>query len=234
MPDFRIKVQIIGRNYLQSGAAKSDTQEKIEGKTAMKFCISLIAALSATVLAIACKQRNYNQASHRSETVVTHCRQEPSALTPSHQRGRANIRVSCQGFCEGDDYSSRRFYISNTTVAAGIEFEAKYKSGVRLRELFIFDSTLPVTELMKKVQLGTIETKQALSHYGLDETQISELSIPDDQLILLFPGTRASLSQAGLLDGGTLDCRGQPIEGSQLKEEFRQRNLNQIRRAATF
>lgn len=199
----------------------------------MKFCIIVIAASALGVLAVACKQRNYNQASRTSETVVTHCRLEPVGMIPSHQKGRASVRVSCQGFCEGDDYSSRRFYISDSTVVAGIEFEAKYKSGVRLRELFIFDSSLPVTELMKKVQLGTSETRQALSHYGLDEAQISELGIPNDQRILLFPGTRASLSQAGLLDGGTLDCRGQPIDGSQLKEEFRRQNLNQVRRAAT-
>lgn len=199
----------------------------------MNYFLKICSLLALSTFAGSCKQRTYNQASFQSEQIVTLCKTESLGLTPSGQRGQANLRVSCIGSCEGDDYSTRRFYIGDSTVVGGIEFEAKFKSGVRLRNLFIYDSQLPVSELLKRIRVGSEESQVALVSYGLDETQVEELVIPNEQRILLFPGTRASLSQAGLRDGGTLDCRSQPIDGSQLKSEFKQQNLDQIRRAAT-
>lgn len=200
----------------------------------MKFLLKIAPVFILLAVVESCKPRDYNQASYSSEQVVTLCKTETTGIILGNQRGKANMRVSCAGSCEGDDYSSRRFFVSDSTVVAGIEFEAKYKSGVSLRNLFIFDSQLPVEELLKTVKVGSNETQGALLSYGLDESQIEEIVIPNEQRVLLYPGTRASLSQVGLLDGGSLDCRGQPIEGSQIKSEFKQQNLNQIRRAATL
>ena len=211
----------------------TDERDGYEGNDCMNIVFNIIATVALIAISSSCKQRNYNQASYSSDQVITLCKAESAGVIPSGQRGKANQRISCMGSCEGDDYSSRRFYISDSTVVAGIEFEAKYKSGVSLRNLFVFDSQLPIAELTKQIQLENTETQRAIASYGLDTTQIDEIVIPSEHRILLFPGTRASLSQAGLLDGGSLDCRGQPIDGSQLKSEFKQQNLNQIKRAAT-
>lgn len=200
----------------------------------MKTLVNFILMLPLVALSPACKQRSFNQMSEGTEQIVTLCKREPLPSNSIDKQSQASVRISCLGSCEGDDYSTRKFYIGDSTMVAGVEFEAKYKSGVRLRDLFIFNSQLPVAELLKKIQTGTDETKTALMTYGLDESQIEEIIVPNEQRVLLFPGTRASLTRAGLLDGGTLDCRGQPIDGSQNKNEFKQQNLNQIRRAATL
>lgn len=183
---------------------------------------------------ITCKQRTYNQSSLDTDQMVTLCQSDSQERQTSLKNPPSALRVSCQGSCAGDDYSSRRFYISDATVIAGLEFEARYKNGISLRNLYLFDPQGSLSEFTKRVQLGRTEMQNALRYYGLDETQVLEVTVPANQRILLLPGTRASLTSAGRLDGGTLDCRGQPIDGSQMKSEFRHQNLNQVKRSATL
>lgn len=181
-----------------------------------------------------CKQRGYNQAKTKdlvesTDSMVTICTMVSPNFKEASSDAKASVRVSCQGQCNGADYRNRRFYVSNDEKIQGLEFSVKLTSGKEIRNLFVFTPESKLFDLLNQLNLENAEIQKALSSYGLDPAGVSNLSILQDSRLLLSTGTRASLSTAGLYDGGTLDCGGKPIDGAVDLTTFKEQNLIDVK-----
>lgn len=197
-----------------------------------------IAMLPIFSIFFACKQRVYNQSKTKdlsapADDSVTQCSIVSSQIEDSSGSASASLRVACVGQCNGVDYRNRKFYILNNETFAGLEFSATLNTGNEVRNLFIYEASESLISSIKNISLESAQIQKALQQYGLDPASVTKLSFPADAKILLLPGTKASLSTAGLSDGGTLDCGGQPVEGSIPLEQFKSQNLNDVRNALT-
>ncbi|MEN9809036.1 MAG: hypothetical protein RLZZ488_603 [Pseudomonadota bacterium] len=184
-----------------------------------------------------CKQRAYNQSKTKDlvvagDAMVTVCTLVGPPFQEASPDSKASVRVSCQGKCNGADYRGRKFYVGNDEKVKGIEFSASLSGGKELRGLFIVDPENTLLTSLTSVRADHPEIQKSLAQYAIDPATVSAVSIPADARLLLMTGTRASLSSAGLNDGGTLDCGGQPIEGAIDLEQFKEQNLNEVRNSA--
>lgn len=185
-----------------------------------------------------CKPRAFNQSRMNdlavpSDTAVTVCQLVSPSFDTASSDAKAAFRVSCTGQCNGTDYRGKKFYVLNEEKVAGLEFAVTTSAGVELRNLYVFSPTDTLLTAVKGVTLDAADVQRSLAPYGLDPANITNIAVPVDAKILLLPGTRASLSVAGLLDGGTLDCGGQPVEGAVDMEQFKTQNSNDVRNSLT-
>jgi hypothetical protein len=185
----------------------------------------------------ACKPRSYNQGKTKElvggeESQATLCAMISPGVAGANQGSKAGLRVACPGQCNGVDYRNRKFYILSEETVAGFEYAITLNSGHELRNLFVLEPTLGVLEKLKGLSLENESVQKSLQQYGFDPANVTNITVPADGKLLLLPGTKASLSQAGLLDGGTLDCGGQPIDGSVDLQEFSRQNLDEVKRSA--
>lgn len=181
-----------------------------------------------------CKQRAYNQARTKdladsSDSKVTICTMVTPNFKDASTEAKASVRVSCQGQCNGADYRNRRFYISNDEKIQGLEFSAKLTTGRELRNMYVFSPEHKIIDLLNQQTLENTEFQKALANYGIDPANVSNLTVPQDAKVLLGTGTRASLSSAGLYDGGTLDCGGKPVDGAVDLTTFKDQNLVDVK-----
>jgi hypothetical protein len=196
----------------------------------------MVGVFSALIgIPMACKPRAYNQSRFKDlimsqENLVTLCTMVAPRYDSSSGENKASVRVACSGQCNGVDYRTRRFYVLNEEKVAGIEFSATLSNGSELRDLYLFSPTNTLLASLKALNLENPDVQKSLQSYGLDPVQVTQLALPADGRVLLNPGTKASLSQAGLLAGGTLDCGGQPIEGSIELDGFKEQNMNDIKK----
>ncbi|MFZ9521371.1 MAG: hypothetical protein ACO3A4_12935 [Silvanigrellaceae bacterium] len=195
---------------------------------------TFIFACAISALSTSCKQRGYNQSKTKDlvgggDSMVTLC----SMVSPFFQEApgdvKAGVRVSCQGQCNGADYRTRKFYVANEEKVLGMEFSAKLTSGKEIRNLFVFAPESGLMSSLTSLKLESTEIQKSLADYSLDPANVANLAIPADGKILLATGTKASLSNAGLQDGGTLDCGGQPVDGAVELEQFKEQNLKDVK-----
>lgn len=183
---------------------------------------------------IACRPRSYNQSKTKDLLVSPDrasalCGMVPPSFESAGSESKARVRVACLGQCNGIDYRNRKFYLLNDDVVAGFEFMVTLNTGREIRNLFVFEPSVGIGAALNDMGLENETVQKSLQQYGLDSASVTALTVPADGKILLLTGTKASLSQAGLLDGGTLDCGGQPIEGSVDLAEFKSQNLIDVR-----
>lgn len=203
-------------------------------KMNVKFSIGLFGVL---VLGFsACKQRAYNQSKTKdligsSDASATICVMVTPSFQESAADAKARVRVACQGQCNGADYRNRKFYLLNEEKIQAYELAVKLTSGKEIRNLFVFSPESNLISSLESTKLENQEIQKALSAYGLDPANISNLTVPKDAKLLLNTGTRASLSTAGLADGGTLDCGGQPVDGAVDLNQFKEQSLNDVKNA---
>ncbi len=200
----------------------------------MTACSMVLAALSSS-----CKQRAYNQSRTKdliggNESSAGLCVMASPNFKDAAGDAKASVRVSCQGQCNGADYRNRKFYVLNEEKTLGIEFAIKLTNQKEMRNLFVFAPENGLLQTLNSVTLENPEVQNALANYSLDPSNIAALSIPADAKILLSTGTKASLSTAGLMDGGTLDCGGQPIDGAVDLVQFKEQNLKDVKNAAAL
>jgi len=193
---------------------------------------------SAMVLIFACQPRNYNQGKFKdlvggAETQVAMCSLVAPRFDSVSGDAKASVRVACQGQCRGVDYRNRKFYVINDEKAAGFEFSITLNNGRELRNLFVYESANGILQSLKNLTLENTDIQKSLQQYGLDSANVTKIAIPEDGKVLLSTGTRASLTNAGLGDGGTLDCGGEAIEGSVDLNQFKQQNVSDVKNAAT-
>jgi|1048.fasta_scaffold49059_1 hypothetical protein len=192
-------------------------------------------AISVTTMS--CKQRAYNQSKTKDlvgggDSMVTMCTLVAPSFTEAPQDAKAGVRVACQGQCNGSDYRNRKFFVSNEEKVSGIEFSVKLTSGKEMRNLFIFAPENALMPSLTSLKLENPEIQKTLANYALDPANVANLAIPTDGKLLLATGTKASLSNAGLYDGGTLDCGGQPVDGAVDLEQFKEQNLKDVKNSA--
>ncbi|MBM3381188.1 MAG: hypothetical protein FJY29_01980 [Betaproteobacteria bacterium] len=185
----------------------------------------------------ACKPRSYNQAKTKElvsgeEGQATLCAMISPGVDGANPSSKSGLRVACPGQCNGVDYRNRKFYILNEETVAGYEYAITLNTGHELRNLFVIEPTTGLLSALKQISLENQSIQKSLQQYGFDAANVTNIGVPADGKLLLLPGTKASLSQAGLLDGGTLDCGGQPIEGSVGIEEFKSQNLDDVKKSA--
>jgi hypothetical protein len=185
----------------------------------------------------ACKPRSYNQGKTKElvggeEGQATLCAMIPPGVEGANPSSKSGLRVACPGQCNGVDYRNRKFYILNEETIAGFEYSIALNTGHELRNLFIIETTNGVFNALQQLSLENENVQKSLQQYGFETANVTKINIPADGKLLLLPGTKASLSQAGLLDGGTLDCGGQTIEGSVEIEEFKRQSLDEVKRSA--
>jgi hypothetical protein len=187
---------------------------------------------------VACKPRSYNQSKTKDllgapDGASTLCGMVPPSFESAGTESKARVRVACPGQCNGVDYRNRKFYLLNEDIVAGFEFMVTLNTGREIRNLFVFEPSVGIGSALKDLSLENETVQKSLQQYGIDSASITALTVPADGKILLLSGTKASLSQAGLLDGGSLDCGGQPIEGSVDLTEFKNQNLLDVRNSTT-
>lgn len=204
-------------------------------KLPIQYKIGFLSALG--LLLGSCKQRAYNQSKTKDlvaggDSMVTVCALVGPSFQEASPDAKASVRVACQGKCNGADYRGRKFYVSNDEKIKGIEFSASLSGGKELRGLFIVDPENTLLTALTSLRPDLPEVQKSLSQYSIDSATVSAVSIPADARLLLMTGTRASLSNAGLNDGGTLDCGGQPVDGAIDLEQFKEQNLNEVRNSA--
>jgi len=197
-------------------------------------CFIVLAAISSS-----CKQRAYNQSRTKdliggNETSAGLCVMASPNFKDVAGDAKASVRVACQGQCNGADYRNRKFYVLNDEKTLGVEFAIKLTSQKEIRNLYIFAPENGLLQTLNSVTLENPEVQRALANYSLDPANIATMSIPVDGKILLSTGTKASLSTAGLMDGGTLDCGGQPIDGAVDLVQFKEQNLTDVKNATAL
>ncbi|MEY4066235.1 MAG: hypothetical protein RIR26_2443 [Pseudomonadota bacterium] len=197
-----------------------------------------IASILLCVAISGCKPREFNQSRTKDLTgaagdMITLCQLVAPSFETASGDAKAAFRVSCTGQCNGADYRGRKFYILNEEKVAGIEFSVATNAGNEVRNLYIYSPSENIMSTVKGLALDSPDVQRSLLQYGLDPAVITSLSLPADAKVLLLTGTQASLSNSGLLDGGTLDCGGQPVEGSVDMEQFKSQNLDDVRNAMT-
>lgn len=203
-------------------------------KLNVKFNIGLFGLLFLGFSA--CKQRGYNQSKTKdlvgsSDANATICIMVSPSFQETSPDVKARVRVACQGQCNGADYRNRKFYVLNDEQIQAYELSVKLTSGKEIRNLFAFSPESNLISTLESIKLENPEIQKALAAYGLDPANIANLTLPKDGKILLATGTRASLSTAGLSDGGTLDCGGQPVDGSVDLNQFKEQSLNDVKNA---
>lgn len=206
-----------------------------------RFTLLQVGLLSLLITnQIACNKRFYNQTLTREFRTSNESTAAVCSVVGGKSDGfisaeiKAGIRVSCTGQCDGIDYRSRKFYILNEENVAAIEFAATLKNGKEIRDLYIFSPSGNINNSLGNISLENFDVLKSLSQYGFDPNILRSVTFPADGKILLYTGTKASLSQAGLLDGGTLDCGGHPIDGSVELDSFKFENLNETKRSAAL
>ena len=205
----------------------------------MRMKISLAPALIflASFGLASCKVRQYNQSKTKDLTggddaVAALCVTVSPNFADATADAKASLRVACQGQCNGADYRNRKFFVLNEEKVHGYEFAVKLTNQKEMRNLFVYAPQNGIVPSLKATTLENTEIQKALSEYGLDPANVSALSIPSDAKILMTTGSKASLSTAGLLDGGTLDCGGKPVDGSLDLGQFKEQNLKDVKNAA--
>jgi hypothetical protein len=222
--------------------AEPDKLESLdEQDVSMKIKILSAAAgiCVATIILPSCKMRQYNQSKTKDlvggdDTAATLCLVAAPNYAEASADAKASLRVACQGQCNGADYRNRKFYVTNEEKVHGYEFAVKLSGEREMRNLFIFSPENGIVQSLKATTLENVEVQKALANYGLDPANVMAISIPSDAKILMTTGSKASLSTAGLLDGGTLDCGGKPIDGSVDLLQFKEQNLKDVKNAATL
>jgi hypothetical protein len=198
----------------------------------------LMSVSVAGLILISCKARQYNQSKTKDlvggdDSSATLCLMVSPNFADAPADAKASLRVACQGQCNGADYRSRKFYVLNEEKVHAYEFSVKLSNEKEMRNLFVYSPQNGIVPSLKSTSLENTEIQKALSEYGLDPANVTGLTIPSDAKILMATGTKASLSSAGLMDGGTLDCGGKPIDGSMDLGQFKEQNLNDVKKAAT-
>jgi hypothetical protein len=196
---------------------------------------SILVVMNFCLMLNACAQRTYNQAKTKDlttvseQTKVTICK----TVEPSYQLAgtdaKASVRVACDGQCRADDYRLRKFYLSNEEKVQGFEYSVTLSNGKEIRNLFVFNPENGLMKALLSSKIDNPDIQKSLNFYGLEPSSVTNVTIPNDGKLLLNSGTKASLSTAGLFDGGTLDCGGQPISGSIELSQFKDENLRDVK-----